>query len=84
MIVADAANTIVPCFLVLESQGYKISKRQDSEIEQWIAEKGDLQVLAEDPLRLLGLVTMVEARGEKWYAPDEEIEGFLQKFNLDV
>jgi hypothetical protein len=81
--VAEAGNTEVPASLVLEQKGYAIRREISAGGEDWIAERGDISCCASSVLSLLGLVTMVEARGEHWAAPDEAIELFLKQHGLN-
>jgi len=36
--------------------------------------------MAEDPILLLGVIALAEARGEDWRATDEQIEDFVARF----
>ena len=39
-----------------------------------------LGLVSQDPLELLGLVALYEARGDSWKATDAEIDHFLKTF----
>ena len=85
MRIASAGNTIVPAYLLIREKGYAVRKSAHANAEEtWYAEKGDVQLIAEDPLTLLGLVALYEARGGDWKAKDEEIEAFVRKFQRDT
>ena len=61
----QCANTIVPAYLVMKQRGYAIRKEGSRDHEEaWYAEKAGVQLIAEDPVTLLGLVAVSEARGE--------------------
>lgn len=81
MKIASAGNTVVPAYLVIRSKGYSIRREPGTKVrETWYAEKGDIQLMAEDPLALLGLVALAEERGEDWKALDSEIDAFTTEF----
>ncbi len=85
--VFNAGNTQTPAYLVLKEKGFVVRKerRTGGEVgdEKWIAEGPMGTFGAEDPVSLLGIVAMVEARGEQWFAPDDAIDRFLNEFYLD-
>ncbi len=70
MNIVDAPNTEDYAIDKLVQWGYKVSVVNDvadffDEII-WIAEKDKKKYSATDPLRLLGLVTIIREYGEKW------------------
>jgi hypothetical protein len=77
--ISAAGNTMAPCCLVLEELGYVVSNKMVDDSEHWIAEKISQRFVATDPCTLLGLVKLVEIRGEDWRASDEEIADFLER-----
>src|SRR5262245_54935130 len=83
--IADAGNVLVPAYLVIIQKGYSVAheKLGYEEEELWIAENPSNRFVAEDPLHLLGLITLYETRGEEWEASDNEIEAFLKKFGME-
>jgi hypothetical protein len=48
--------------------------------ENWIAEGPVGRFGAEDPITLLGVVSIAETRGDDWQATDAEIDAFLKQF----
>jgi hypothetical protein len=56
------------------------SASADAAEARWIAEDAAQRFVAEDPLALLGLVALYEARGPEWQASDEQIDRFLAEF----
>jgi hypothetical protein len=79
--IASAGNTIVPAYLALLEKGYRVSRvGVDEHGETWQALKESEEFIAEDPLTLLGLVALYEARGAAWQAPDVDIDAFLKRF----
>ena len=80
MLIGSGANTMVPAVLALREKGYTVRrvKAEDSR-EVWHAERQGLELIADDPLSLLGLAAMHETRGDNWKAEDEEIESFLKE-----
>jgi len=76
-----AGNVDVPAYLTLLAKGYVVTCEWKSDKEDyWLAEGALGQFGAEDPIALLGVVTVAETRGASWIASDEEIEAFLSKF----
>jgi hypothetical protein len=74
---ADAMNTYNPALLVLRQKGYRVwvdPGDQESEGEDWRAEKDARDFVASDPLRLLGLITMWEHRGDGWQGSASEAD----------
>ncbi|HJZ90664.1 MAG TPA: hypothetical protein VKE40_07295 [Gemmataceae bacterium] len=81
--IVSAGNVLVPAYLALVAKGYRVTRaktgrREDP--EEWRATKGAARFVAEDPLSLLGLVAMREARGRRWEASDAEIDAFFDRF----
>ena len=76
MRLADAANVMTPAYLTLLAKGYSVRKHGDA----MIAEGNGECFIAEDPLRLLGLVAVAQERGADWRASDQEVEAFLSQF----
>ena len=79
--IANAGNTEVPCYLAIQSLGFKLSRiYEKTDQELWVAEKSNLKIIASNQLELLGLIYMRELRGSEWKADDEEIEGYLSRY----
>lgn len=79
--IASAGNTIVPAYLSLIAKGYSVNRiAVDEHEETWQAVKENNEFIAEDPLALLGVVAMFEARGPNWKAVDDEIDAFVTQF----
>ncbi len=79
MRIVALANTEVPAILALESLGFNIASRIVN-VDQgmiWTATGNGDEYVAEDPLSLLGLVTLLEVRGDTWQASDDDIEKYL-------
>ena len=60
--IAHAGNTVVPALLALEALGYEISIQGDLVT----AAAPDGRFVAADPVSVLGLVKLVEARSWNW------------------
>jgi hypothetical protein len=83
--IANAANTLIPAYLALQSKGYRVWWERDGSTpddETWFAEGPLGSFIADDTLQLLGLVTMREIRGESWYASDDQIDEFMAKYDV--
>ena len=76
MFLADAANMMAPAYLAILSKGYEVRTSGDL----MIAQQGDKSFAADGPVALLGLIAMVEIRGDAWMASDAEIENFVELF----
>jgi len=49
-----AGNVLVPAILALRRQSFAVSLRQGA-LQEWVAERSNLTLLAQDPMQLLGL-----------------------------
>ena len=78
--IAAAGNTAVPAYLTLIRLGYSVDRVDKGGDENWIAKKGSLQLVADCPLKLLGLALVRSERGPRWQAGDNEIDEFLTRF----
>lgn len=80
--IANAGNVTVPAFLELQKRGYDVrcEKSDDGSRETWLAESDAAQLLADDPVALLGLAALAESRGANWRAADSQIDDFLKRF----
>ena len=76
--IAHAGNTVVPALLALEALGYEISIQGDLVT----AAAPDGRFVAADPVSVLGLVKLVEARSWNWRASDDEIDATLGRYGL--
>lgn len=77
MKIAAAANVMAPAWLAILAKGFRVELREP----YLVAVRGNDEFVAEDPITLLGLIAVVEARGENWQATDEEIAR-LMAFDL--
>jgi hypothetical protein len=82
MRLACAANVVVPAILLLEERGYVVSVARAGNVEQWTAKRGDAELLGDDPIELLGLASLAEARGPSWQATDDQIHSTLGRFGI--
>ena len=79
--ISAAGNVEIPAYLALKMKGFSVRwEREDGNIETWYAEKENLCFSGEGPIELLGVVAVYETRGNKWKATDEEIDGFLERY----
>jgi hypothetical protein len=72
--IATAGNTINPALLVLKAKGYEVRCKTDEEgqiVTYWARRDGNV-FIGEDPVSVLGLVTLWEHRGEDWKTRDNE------------
>jgi hypothetical protein len=80
--ITTSGNTVVPAILTLESLGFTVSVEREGPREIVRATRGDETYLADDPVAVLGLVKLVEARGWDWKAADSEIDDVLRRYEL--
>jgi hypothetical protein len=78
---AAAGNTEIPAYLTLTKLGYSVDRVEKDGEECWTAQKGSLRLMADCPLKLLGLSLVRSARGPRWQAIDNEIDEFLLRFH---
>jgi hypothetical protein len=72
-----AADTVVPAILALEANGFTVTQEADL----IVAKAGNTRFAAGDPVAVLGLVKLAEAR-RPWRADDVEIDDVLGRFSL--
>jgi len=75
MKLADAMNTYNPALLTIIRKGFDISllpSKDDNELGNWRATNDSHDFIASDPLKLLGLISIWEVRGENWQKRPEE------------
>jgi len=82
MKLASAGNVEVPAILLLEDRGYVVNVERAGKSETWIALRDDTELVGEDPIVLLGLAYLAEARGTHWAATDEQIDSTLTRFGI--
>jgi hypothetical protein len=75
--ITAAGNTLAPAVALLRNMGYSVSRDRSGE-RFYRAENESCSLTAEDPLLLLGLAKLYEARGASWQPTDEEVSAFLQ------
>ena len=75
--IAQAGNTVVPAILTLERLGFTVSQHNGS----FAASAEGSRFVAEDPVALLGLIKLAEAR-RPWRASDAEIDDVLNRYDL--
>ena len=94
--IAVAGNTYIPCLLALRAKGYALRQEYlklsgpDGGYQSWYyAERGHARFIADNPIELLGLVAMWEARGDDWMlkpgeaAIDDELHAAAKTFDRD-
>ena len=82
MHIAQAGNTWIPAVLVMRDKGYKVANHRQGNDEYCVAEKDELRFSASDPVAVLGLVALYEARGADWMAADPEIDQVMEEFGV--
>ena len=80
--ISTAGNTVVPAILALEGLGFVISVEHIEGQDLFRAVRGDETYLADDPVGVLGLVTLVGIRGWQWGAADPDLERGIRQYEL--
>jgi hypothetical protein len=80
--IRTAGNTVVPALLALEQLGFQVSVCISPRGQTVTATRAGEEYTAEDPVAVLGLVKLIEARTWQWQATDPQIEDMLQKYDL--
>lgn len=75
--VEPMGKTMAPALAVLRTGGFEI-RRVENRPGFFEARKGRICVAANDPVTLLGLATMVEARGDDWRPTHAEIDAIIE------
>lgn len=52
----------------------------DVQADQVVASSSAVQFIADDPVAVLGLVSLLELRGADWVAKDEDIAAAFERF----
>jgi len=81
--ISEAGNTVVPALLTLERLGFSISVVTCRDSKLFRVTRGEERFVGHDPLAILGLVKLVEARGSEWQPTDTEILEVLTKYQLE-
>ena len=76
--ITQAGNTVVPAILALETLGFAVEVNRG----MVTARDGEREFTADDPVTVLGLVRLIEVRGEQWRASDNEIEEVIDRHGL--
>lgn len=74
----SAGNTIPPIYFLLTEKGYQV-KLENS---YWKAENDKVEIVAEDIIRLAGLIYLYETKGNDWMVENEKINEFINKFEI--
>ena len=77
--IAAAGNTVVPGILALEAAGFEVSIQATADRTTVRAVRNGDIYTADDPVTVLGLVRLLELRGEVWQATDDEITRTLAR-----
>jgi hypothetical protein len=83
MRLSSAGDVLVPAILLLEEREYVVSIIRTERFEQWTAKRGDIELVGDSPIELLGLASLADARGAAWPATDEEVHTTLTRFRID-
>jgi hypothetical protein len=80
--IVSAGNVVAPAVLALESQGFVVTCDRTNTGEAWTATRGDLCARGDDPIQVLGLVRLIQLRGDRWRASDVEVDDVIRRFEL--
>jgi len=80
--ITTAGNTVVPALLALEGLGFTVSVERVAGREVFSAVRGDETFTGDDPVTVLGLVKLVEARGWTWRAGDADLQRVMRQYHL--
>ena len=81
--ISAAGNTIAPALRALEDLGYEVEIESVAGRQVCRAVKGDATFHADDPVAVLGLIKLVEARGWEWKLSDTDSHLILKRYALD-
>ena len=71
--IAAAGNVLAPALAEIVAAGYIVT----ADGSQWEASSKAVTLVAPDPLSLLGLVKLYDARGSNWAPSGSEVEALL-------
>lgn len=69
-----ASNTLAPALATLQQLGYTVTYSSAG----YRANSAARSLLAEDLVQLLGLVLLLDVRGDAWQPSDDEVEKLLE------
>ena len=78
--IATAGNSDTAAFSTLLEKGYilNVELNTDSTSGLYITKKEGHEFIGEDPIAVLGLVTIFEHRGTEWEPSNKEVEEFTK------
>jgi uncharacterized protein YmfQ (DUF2313 family) len=82
--IVAAGNTVVPALLALEQLGFAVTITRSEQGRMCTARRGDEVYAADDPVLVLGLIKLVEARGWSWQASDLETDELSARYLADA
>ena len=80
MQLTNAANVAIPAIKLLRDLGYTIRLARPHGL--FTAEKDGNRFSSDDPVAVLGLVRLYEARGEDWGIEDAALQDIGREFGL--
>jgi hypothetical protein len=78
--IGDAGDTVVPAILAPKPFGFLVEAVTP---DVFRATRDDEIYVADDPVRLLGLVKLIEVRGWQWSVTDSETDEAIKEYKLD-
>ncbi len=79
---ATGRNLVARAVLAVEAKGFTVERDDHEESEVWRAVGYGIEVLGGGPIELLGLVNLLETRGQQSQAIDEQIDEVMRRFDL--
>lgn len=80
--IASAGNRLAPALAILQELGYSVARIPSASGDDSLlqAVRGDVPLVAVDPLSLLGLTTIEKHRGKNWCPTEAEVRSWLALF----
>lgn len=78
--IATAESVAVSAYHALLEKGYGVRREKLALGDLWVAESEQVELIADDPTSLLGLVALLESRGADWMSSDSQIQEFIRQF----
>jgi hypothetical protein len=78
MHITTAGNVLIPAIKLIKELGYQLKFENNC----FTAERNDDIFTAEDPIYLLGLIKLIEIRGENWRVDDDECEKIGKEYEI--
>jgi hypothetical protein len=80
--IAETSNTLIPAILALEQAGFVVNMGYAKNGPMFWATRDETTYEGSSPEIVLGLVKLMELRGQDWQASDDEVRAVSERHRL--